>query len=80
MSRKAVLSVAVPIFEQSNLYEKSLSHSDKEKQYFEIENLHIFSDHIAQLKEEVNRLSFMMSEIRTVLVTSSSAKHLLAEA
>lgn len=62
MSKKAILSF--PISMQSDLFDQT-----KE------ETLYSFRYHVSQLKEEVNRLSFMMSEIRNVLESSSSTKN-----
>ena len=44
----------------------------------ETENLRAFLNSVSQLKKEVDRLSFMMSEIRQVLETTSSVNRHLA--
>ena len=44
---------------------------EKQKSEKESENLYQFRKNILKLKEEVSRLSFMMSEIHSVLETSS---------
>ena len=64
MNKKAILSF--PISGQSYLYSDTASHGDQAE-----EELYIFRNHVSRLKEEVNRLSFMMSEIRNVLENSS---------
>ncbi len=66
MNKKAILSF--PISGPAYLYSDTASHGDQTK-----EELYIFRNHISRLKEEVNRLSFMMSEIRNVLESSSSS-------
>lgn len=68
MSKKAVLPFPMSMSGQAGVCENILFHSDKKAE----ESLHVFRDRVFQLKEEVNRLSFMMSEIRSVLETSSS--------
>ena len=70
MSKKTALSIAVPLPEQS---EVNISGAG-ENGYSPEESLHTFHNYIFQLTEEVNRLSFMMSEIRSVLESSSSTR------
>ena len=72
MSKKTALSLAVSL---SDLSEASISDKDN---YSTEDSLHTFHNYMFQLKEEVNRLSFMMSEIRSVLESSSSTKRFLA--
>lgn len=48
------------------------------KSYSEREPLTIFRENIQHLREEVNRLSFMISEIRSVLESSSTESRFLA--
>ena len=69
MSKQTVLSLAVPI----EGHQGGVSQGDHKKVCSEVENLHTFRDCVFKLKEEVNRLSFMMSEIHDVLETSSGA-------
>ena len=68
MNKKAILPF--PVSGQTDVCENISFHSDK----VEEDNLHSFRNRVFQLKEEVNRLSFMMSEIRSVLETSSSVR------
>ena len=74
MSRKTVLSLAAPI----EGHQTALPQSEQRKElYSDVEKLHIFHDGMFQLKKEVNRLSFMMSEIQDVLETSTRTKRFL---
>ena len=52
--------------------------STKKNILSETENLRAFLNNVSQLKKEVDRLSFMMSEIRQVLETTSSVNRHLA--
>ena len=74
MSRKTVLSLAVSIKGHQEVLPQG---EQREEFYSEVEKLRIFRDCMFQLKEEVNRLSFMMSEIQDVLETSAGTKRFL---
>ena len=72
MSKKTTVSFVRPVSNQSNTCEDLSFHNQKaEAEYSEEENLYILRDRMLQLREEVNHLSFMMSEIRNVLESSS---------
>lgn len=75
MSKKTTLSVAVSLSEQSEI---NVSGRDKNIYSTEEEHLHTFHSYMFQLREEVNHLSFMMSEIRSVLESPSSKRRFLA--
>lgn len=75
MNKKLAFSVSTA--EQQEDF--SLYEGISEKSFIsEKENLHDFLNSVSQLKKEVERLSFMMSEIRQVLETSSSVNRQLA--
>jgi len=72
MSKKTAVSLVRPVSNQSNTCEDLSFHNRKaEAECSDVENLYILRDRMFQLREEVNRLSFMMSEIRNVLESSS---------
>ena len=78
MSKKAVLSVALSD-ESARLYsglsgEKAKNPPFEPESESEPEELRAFCACMAQLKEDMNRLSFMMSEIRDVLEATSSTR------
>lgn len=76
MSKKATLS-----FDTTNeklWTDSTLTRVPSNKLYSEMEHLNIFRGNIQHLKEEVNRLSFMISEIRSVLESSSTESRFLA--
>ena len=73
MSKKSALSFAVSLSKQSDV-----SAFDSDNNYATEESLNTFHNYMFQLKEEVNRLSFMMSEIRSVVESSSSTRRFLA--
>ena len=66
MNKKAILSF--PMSGQAYSYPDTALPGDQTK-----EELHVFRNHVFRLTEEVNRLSFMMSEIRNVLKSSPSS-------
>ena len=73
MSKKSALSFAVSLSKPSDV-----SAFDSDNNYATEESLNTFHNYMFQLKEEVNRLSFMMSEIRSVVESSSSTRRFLA--
>ena len=76
MSKKINLSFATS---NEKLWTDSvLTHVPSNKPYSEREYLNIFRRNIQHLTEEVNRLSFMISEIRSVLESSSTENRFLA--
>ena len=75
MSKKVNLSLATS---NEKLWTDSVLTRVPSKSYSEREHLDIFRKNIRHLKEEVNRLSFMISEIRSVLESSSTESRFLA--
>ena len=75
MSKKVNLSLAAS---NEKLWMDSVLTRVPSKSYSERESLNIFRKNIQHLKEEVNRLSFMISEIRSVLESSSAESRFLA--
>lgn len=75
MSKKVNLSFAAS---NEKLWTDSVLTRVPSKSYSEREPLNIFHKNIQHLKEEVNRLSFMISEIRSVLESSSTESRFLA--
>ncbi len=74
MSKQSALSFVTSLSGQASACQDTASfyeNQDKNTK-FEVEKLNTFREHVSQLKEEVNRLCFMMSEIREVLETSSN--------
>ena len=63
MNKKSNLLVATRLSEDRKLPEEQVS-------------LHIFRSHVFQLKEDVNRLGFMLAEIQDVLSSSSAERRI----
>ncbi|MDE0119632.1 MAG: hypothetical protein OXM55_06475 [Bdellovibrionales bacterium] len=76
MSKQAVLSLAVPVERHQEVLSLE-GGNNTEELCSEVEKLRGFRDSIFQLKKEVHHLSFMISEIRDVLETSSGARRFL---
>ena len=68
MSKKSSLSLAIAETGSGDFSGSGKTH------HLTDDSLYTFHNYMSQLKEEVNRLNFMMSEIRSVLESSSSTR------
>ncbi len=75
MNKKLIFSVSTAEQQEDFSHHEEIS---EKKFRSEKESLHDFLSSMSQLKKEVEHLSFMMSEIRQVLETSSSVNRQLA--